>query len=46
MQSTATTTYQERLSLNISKTIAQKQALKKIIIFASIIACVVLAVNI
>lgn len=46
MQNTATLTYQEQLSLHISKSIAQRQALKKIIIFASIIACVVLAVNI
>lgn len=44
MQSTIS--YQQQISFNVTKAIAQREAVKKVIIFAAMLTCFILAVNI
>lgn len=41
-----TISYQQQISFGITRTIAKKEAYKKIAIFSAILACFILAVNI
>lgn len=41
-----TISYQQQVSFNITKTIAKKDAIKKIAIFTAMLTCFILAINI